>query len=88
MDSLRGRVYEAEGSEPVLDEDADGTDDRVDNCPGLPNPDQADRGLAVAVCRRAPIPTGRDTRRQQRQILKLTSIEREFLHVPRVNDGR
>jgi DNA-binding beta-propeller fold protein YncE len=37
------RIYEAEGSTPLVDEDGDGVDDSVDNCPALSNPDQADR---------------------------------------------
>ena len=36
------RVFEAEGVEEILDEDGDGVDDGIDNCPGLSNPDQAD----------------------------------------------
>lgn len=36
------RIYEAEGSTPLLDEDFDGIDDLVDNCPGLSNPAQLD----------------------------------------------
>jgi len=36
------RVYEAEGSAPLVDEDDDGVDDAVDNCPGVSNPGQED----------------------------------------------
>ena len=36
------RIYEAEGSTPLVDEDGDGIDDLADNCLGLYNPDQAD----------------------------------------------
>ncbi len=35
-------IYEAEGSEPLIDEDRDDVDDEVDNCVGLYNPDQLD----------------------------------------------
>lgn len=37
------RVYEAEGSAVIEDEDGDGIDDLIDNCLGLYNPDQSDR---------------------------------------------
>lgn len=36
------RVYEAEGTVPIVDGDGDGVDDAVDNCPGVANPGQAD----------------------------------------------
>lgn len=36
------RVYEAEGSAPLVDDDGDGVDDAIDNCPGLSNASQAD----------------------------------------------
>lgn len=36
------RIYEAEGSDPLVDEDLDGVDDLVDNCLGLFNPAQLD----------------------------------------------
>ncbi|MCP4877727.1 MAG: YncE family protein [Gammaproteobacteria bacterium] len=36
------RVYAAEGSIPIIDDDNDGVDDLVDNCPGLYNPEQRD----------------------------------------------
>jgi YVTN family beta-propeller protein len=36
------RIYEAEGSAPLVDDDFDGIDDQVDNCPGLSNPAQLD----------------------------------------------
>ncbi len=36
------RIYEAEGSAPFIDNDGDGVDDSVDNCPAVYNPDQKD----------------------------------------------
>lgn len=36
------RVYRAEGSTPVVDDDHDGVEDVVDNCVGLANPSQGD----------------------------------------------
>jgi YVTN family beta-propeller protein len=36
------RIYEAEGSAPLVDDDFDGVDDLADNCPGLSNPAQLD----------------------------------------------
>ena len=37
------RVFEAEGSTPLVDDDSDGVDDAIDNCPALSNADQADQ---------------------------------------------
>jgi YVTN family beta-propeller protein len=36
------RIYEAEGSAPLVDDDFDGVDDLADNCSGLSNPAQLD----------------------------------------------
>ena len=36
------RVYEAEGSTPLVDDDQDGIEDTADNCPSISNPAQLD----------------------------------------------